>query len=198
MNLTAPEIRQRLIALHSDLGQSNGADCLDPLLAVLAENGLSWSDWPELFALYGMSSSQPKRLRRWVRGVHELIGRASTPGERRKARDGLIRRLGEENLSWTNDLPGILASEWRDSNPANPNPESAPAANDDVNVFDVMTTVIQSRVVLSETQYTVAALWALNTYVYDNYSHAPQLGIVAPASSCGKSTFRKVLEATAH
>jgi hypothetical protein len=198
MNLTAPEIRQRLIALHSDLGQSNGADCLDPLLAVLAENGLSWSDWPELFAVCGMSSSQPKRLRRWVRGVHELIGRASTPGERRKARDGLIRRLGEENLSWTNDLPGILASEWRDSNPANPNPESAPAANDDVNVFDVMTTVIQSRVVLSETQCTVAALWALNTYVYDNYSHAPQLGIVAPASGYGKSTFRKVLEATAH
>jgi hypothetical protein len=198
MNLAAPEIPQRLIALHSDLGQSNGADCLDPLLAVLAENGLSWSDWPKLFALCGMSSSQPKRLRRWVRGVHELIGRASTPGERRKARDGLIRRLGEENLSWTNDLPGILASEWRDSNPEGPDPGSASAANEDVNLFDVMTAVIQSRVALSETQYTVAALWTLNTYVFDRFSHAPQLGIVAPASSCGKSTLRKVLEATAH
>ena len=160
MNLLAPEIRQRLIALHSDLGQSNGADRLDHLLELLAENGLSWSDWPELFALCGMSSSQPKRLRRWVRGVHELIGRASTPGERRKARDGLIRRLGEENLSWTNDLPGILATEWRDSNPANPGPAPASAPNEDVNVFDVMTAVIQSRVVLSETQYTVAALWS--------------------------------------
>jgi hypothetical protein len=198
MNLAAPEMRQRLIALHCDLGQSNGADRLDPLLEVLAENGLSWSDWPELFALCGMSSSQPKRLRRWVRGVHELIGRASTPGERRKARNGLIRRLGEENLSWTIDLPGLLASEWRDSNPASAGPPPASAANQDVNVFDVMTAVIQGRVVLSETQCTVAALWALNTHVYDNYSHAPQLGIVAPASSCGKSTFRKVLEATLH
>jgi hypothetical protein len=198
MNLPAPEILQRLIALHSDLGQSNGADCLDPLLRVLAENGFSWSDWPELFALYAMSSSQPKRLRRWVRGVHELIGRASMPGERRKARDGLIRRLGEENLSWANDLPGILANEWRDSNPANPGPASASASSEDVNVFDVMTAVIQSRVVLSETQRTVAALWDLNTYVYDNFSHAPQLGSVAPASGCGKSTLRKVLEATAH
>src|SRR6516162_5971151 len=107
MNLPAPEIRQRLIALHSDLGQSNGADCLDPLLKVLAENGLSWSDWPELFALCGMSSSQPKGLRRSVRGMHELVGRASTPGERHKARDGIIRGLAEEGISWTDHLPGI-------------------------------------------------------------------------------------------
>jgi hypothetical protein len=177
MNLPAPEVLQRLIALHGDLGQSNGADCLDPLLQVLAGNGLSWSDFPELFALCAMSSSQPKRLRRRVGGLHELIGRASTPGERRKARDSLIRRLAEESLSWTRDLPGILASEWRDS---------------------MMTAVIQSRVVLPEAQCTVAALWALNTYVYDNHAHAPQLGIVAPASSCGKSTLRKVLEAMAH
>jgi hypothetical protein len=192
MNLPAPEIRQRLIALHSDLGQSNGADCLDPLLKVLAENGLSWSDWPELFALCGMSSSQPKPLRRWVRGVHELIGRASTPGEQRKARDGLIRRLGEENLSWTNDLPGILASEWRDSNPANPGPASASAVNEDsINLLDVVVAVIAGRVVLSEAQCTVAALWTLHTHVYDRYPHAPQLGIVAPASSCGKSTLRR-------
>src|SRR6516162_3006906 len=98
MNLPAPEIRQRLIALHSDLGQSNGANCLDPLLAVLAENGLSWSDLPELFARCGMSSSQPKGLRRSVRGMHELVGRGSAPGECRRARDKLIRRLGEENL----------------------------------------------------------------------------------------------------
>ena len=55
MNLPAPEILQRLIALHSDLGQSNDADLLDHLLEFLAENGLSWSDWPELFALCGMS-----------------------------------------------------------------------------------------------------------------------------------------------
>jgi len=93
MNVPSHELCQRLIKLHSDLGESNGADRLDPLLAVLAENGLSGSDWPELFALCRMSSSQPKRLRRWVRGVHELNGRASAPGERRKARDGLIRRL---------------------------------------------------------------------------------------------------------
>src|SRR6516162_5129501 len=174
MNLAAPEIPQRLIALHSDLGQSNGADCLDPLLAVLAENGLSWSDWPKLFALCGMSSSQPKRLRRWVRGVHELIGRASTPGERRKARDGLIKRLAEESLDWTNDLRGILGAEWRDNNRTNARPASSPASDLDVNLLDLVTATIEDRVVVSSAQCTVIEMWVLNTYVYDDFIFAPQ------------------------
>src|SRR6516225_1126989 len=148
MNVPSHEICQRLIKLHCDLGQSNGADCLDPLLNVLAQNGLSWSDLPQLFFVCGMTSSQPKRLRRSVNGLHELIGRASTVGERRRARDKLIKRLAEEGLDWTIHLPGMLAAEWRDRNPANAGQPPASAANEDVNVFDVMTAVIQSRVVL--------------------------------------------------
>jgi hypothetical protein len=164
----------------------------------LDEAGLSWSDLPELFFVCGMTSSQPKRLRRSVNGMHELIGRASTLGERRRWRDKLIKRLAVEGLNWTNDLPGLLAAEWRDSSPANPGPPPASAANEEVNVFDVLTTVIQDRVALTVTQCALAASWILNTYVFDRFSHAPQLGIVAPASSCGKSTLRKVVEATAH
>jgi hypothetical protein len=202
MNLPAPEILQRLIALHSDLGQSNGADCLDTLFEVLAENGFSWSDWPELFALCAKSSSQPKGLRRWVRGVHELIGRASTPGERRRARDKLIRRLGVESLSWTNDLPGILASEWRDSNPGAANPASAPTSVpdeniEDPNVFDVMVKVTEDRVVARRTEIVVAVLWDLFTYVRFAFPFAPNFGVTASASTRGKSTFRKVLQAMA-
>jgi hypothetical protein len=196
MNLPTPEICQRLIALHRDLGQSN--ETLEPLLKVLAENGLSWSDLPELFFVCGIaSSSHPKRLRRSVNGMHELIGRASTLGERRRARDKLIKRLAEEGLNWRGDLPGLLAAEWRERNSTNPSPSPASAANDDVNPFDVMTTVLEDRVVLSKAQCTVVALWILNSFVYDRFSHAPQLGIVAPSSGCGKSTLRKVLGAAA-
>jgi len=198
MNLPPPGICQHLIALHDHLGQSNGAGYLDPLLKLLAENALSWSVWPELFALHELTSSQPKRLRRWVRGVHELIGRASTPSERRKARDGLIKRLAEESLDWTNDLPGILGAEWRDNNPANTSTARSPASIWGVNLFDLVTATIEDRVVLSSAQCTVIALWGLNTYVYDNFIFAPQLGIVVPASGQGKSTLRKVLSATVH
>jgi hypothetical protein len=197
MNVPSHEICQRLIKLHCDLGQSNGADCLDPLLNVLAQSGLSWSDLPELFFVCGMTSSQPKRLRRSVNGMHELVGRASTLGERRRARDKLIKRLADEGLNWTDDLPGLLAAEWRERNPTNPGPSPASAANDDINPFDLMATVVEDRVVLSKAQCTVVALWILNSFVYERFSHVPQLGIVAPASGCGKSTLRKTLGATA-
>ena len=196
MNLPPPEICQHLIALHAHLGQSDGADRLDDLLKLLAENALSWSDWPELFALHGLTSSQPERLRRWVRGVHELIGRASTPTERRKARDGLIKRLAQESLDWAKDLPGILGAEWLNKNPATKSSAAtSPPPACDVNLFDLVKAVIEDRVVLSSAQGTVIALWGLNSYVYENFMFAPQLGILVPASGHGKSTLRKVLKA---
>jgi hypothetical protein len=199
MNAPPPEICQQLIALHAHLGQSDGADRLGDLLKLLAENALSWSDWPELFALHGQTSSQPERLRRWVRGVHELIGRASTPTERRKARDGLIRRLAQESLDWAKDLPGILGAEWLNQNPATrSSAATSPSPASDVNLFDLVKTVIEDRVVLSSAQSTVIALWGLNSYVYDNFIFAPQLGILVPASGHGKSTLRKVLKSIVH
>jgi hypothetical protein len=195
MNLPPLEVRQRLLARHRDLGQS--ADHLDPLLDLLAENGLEWGDWPELFTAMGMgtTSFRSNAFRR-VRGLHAAMGRASTLAQRRKARDALVKHLAEEGLSWEDDLPGIIAIEFRDSVP----PGSAPAStvDEDVNVLDVVAEVIARHVVLTKAQYTVAALWTLNTFVYDRHAHAPQLGVVAPASSCGKSTLRKVLGALAH
>jgi hypothetical protein len=66
MTLPPDEVCQRLTELHGLLGQSN--DHLDPLLKMLAENGLSWSDWPEFFFLCRVSSSaHPKKFRRRAR-----------------------------------------------------------------------------------------------------------------------------------
>jgi hypothetical protein len=67
----------------------------------------------------------------------------------------------------------------------------------DVNVFDLDRQIIERRVVLTPAQCTVATLWELNTYVYDRFEHAPELGAIAPASGCGKSTLRRVLQAMA-
>ena len=147
-----------------------------------------------------MTSSQPARLRRWVRGTHELVGRASTLNERRKARNSLIKRLAEEALHWTNNLPGMLAIEWRDSNRTNTSTATTgpSPSTDNVNLFDLVKQVIEDRVVLSSAQATVIALWSLNSYVYDNFIFAPQLGILVPASGHGKSTLRKVLQAVVH
>jgi hypothetical protein len=199
MTLPPDEVCQRLRELHGLLGQSN--DYLDPLLKMLAENGLSWSDWPEFFFLRGVSSSaQPKKFRRRARALHELIGRGSAPIDQRNARNGLIKQLAEHSLDWIKDLPAALAEEWRDTNPeaANPTSASMSATVEDVSAFDVMMRVVSDRVVLTAIECLVAALWALSTYVYDRFPYAPQFGIVAPASARGKTTFRKVLEATVY
>jgi hypothetical protein len=131
--------------------------------------------------------------------MHEHIGRASTRPVQLNARDKLIYKLGEERLDWATDLPSMLAEEWRDPNPtaANPTPTSASDLAEDVTAFDVELRVISDRVVVTETECLVAALWGLSTYVYVKFPHAPQFGVVAPASSRGKSTLRKVLQATA-
>lgn len=198
MKLPPPEVCQCMIALHANIGQSNGADYVDTLLKLLSENGLSWSDWPEIFALHGSTSCQSKRIRRWVRGVHELMGRASTLGERRKARNGLIKRLAEESLEWTIDLPGLLAAEWFDNNNLASRLNAVSSSACGVNLFDLVSVTIDDHIVLSSAQCIVIALWALNSYVYDNFIFAPQIGILVPASGHGKSTLRKVLEATVH
>lgn len=75
---------------------------------------------------------------------------------------------------------------------------TSPSPACDVNLFDLVKTVIEDRVVLSTAQSTVIALWGLNSYVYDNFMFAPQLGILVPASGHGKSTLRKVLKAMVH
>jgi hypothetical protein len=127
------------------------------------------------------------------------MGRASTDGQRKHARNTLIKRLAEYSLSWSNNLSAILAADWFEAHPTTGTPSGSSVSPDvpDVNVFDLNRRIIERRVVLTKAQYTVAALWTLNTYTYDLFEHAPELGAVAPASGCGKSTLRRVLKALA-
>ncbi len=198
MNLPPPEIFQHLIGLHARLGESDGADHLDALLKLLTDNGLSWSDWPELFDLQGLTSSQPERLRRRARGMHELVGRASTLNERRQARNGLIRLLAEESLHWTKDLPGMLAAEWRDKNPANRSSGAATSqASTDaptINALSLLLALIEDHIAITPEQRIAAALWVLHTYSYDRYSITPRLAVLSPVRGCGKTTLIVLLE----
>jgi hypothetical protein len=186
-----------LIELHGLLGQA--ADHLDPLLKLLNEHGLSWSDLPQLFYLWGFkSTTSSKTFRHTISGIHAQMGRSSTVPQRLTARNLLIRRLAA--LNWTTDLPGILATEWHEHNPQDAvNATSAPASEpaENINLFDLMVTVISDRVVQTPVQCRVGALWTINTHVYDQFEHAPQLGIAVRASGHGKSVYRRVLQATA-
>jgi hypothetical protein len=197
--MTAPpdEIRQRLIELHDALGRSNGADCLAPVLKLLDEHALSWADLPKLFHLWAFKSSiASKPFRGTICGIHAQVGLASTVPQRLSARNFLIKKLAERSLDRT-CLPGVLATTWREANPRDPDATSAPASApaETPNLFNLIVAVISDRVALTPAQCMVAALRQISTHVYDLFSHAPQVGIVAPASGCGKTTLRKVLEA---
>jgi hypothetical protein len=197
MDLPPSEICKELIALHARLGESDGADHLNALLKLLADNALSWSDWPELFALHGLTSSQSERLGRWVRGVHEMIGRASTPGERWKARDELIRRLAQESLDWAKDLPGILGAEWLKKNPASKSSATTSQAPTDaptVNALKLVLALIEDHMAITPEQRIAAALWVLHTYLFDRYSITPRLALLSPVRRCGKTTLIVLLE----
>ena len=198
MTIPPPDVCQRLIELHARLGLSDGA--LDQLLELLAAHGLGWNDWPEFFALAVTPSSMQHQARRRFVGLHALVGTATTKAQRAQARNALIKLCAEQSLSWASDLPSILAADWLEKNPlSKPSATVSPAPNDlEVNLFELNRIVLEDRVVLTSAELIVCTLWGLNSYVYDAFEYAPQLGIVAPGSGFGKSTLRKTLAAIVH
>jgi hypothetical protein len=99
-------------------------------------------------------------------------GTSSTDAQRKHARNALIKLLAQNSLTWSSDLPAILAADWLEAHPipgttsgstASPVNQDGPA----VNVFDLGRRIIERRVVLTPAQSTVATLWTLNTYVFD-------------------------------
>jgi hypothetical protein len=195
MDLPPPEICQQIIALHNRLGQSNGAECLDTLLKLFDENGLSWSDLPELFAWHGLtSSSQTKKVRRTVCGMHALVGRASTPSQRLNARNQLIKKLAEESLDW-DDLPGILGAQWASSSGAISSSPSDP--RDDVphpfnsSEFDpasLVEDIAKMYVTMKPHVSVIYALWVCFTHVYTRFMIAPRVALNSEGPESGKTT----------
>jgi hypothetical protein len=130
--------------------------------------------------------------------MHELVGRASTLNERRQARNGLIRLLAEESLHWTKDLPGMLAAEWRNKNPANRSSgaatSQAPTDRPTINALKLVLALIEDHIAVTPEQRIAAALWVLHTYHYDRYSITPRLALLSPVRGCGKTTLIVLLE----
>ena len=201
MDLPSSKICQQIITLHNGLGQSNGADCLDPLLKLLDENALSWSDLPEFFHERGLrSSSSSKRVRRTVCGMHALVGRASTPSQRLNARNKLIKRLAEESLDWANDLPGILGAEWADSttssSPAPPSdPRDAafhPFDNPEFTPASLVEAVTKRYVTMRPHLHVLYVLWLCFTHVYKKFVIAPRMHLTSEDPGAGKSVALEV------
>jgi hypothetical protein len=200
MDLPPPEICQQTVELHNRLGQSDGAECLDTLLKLLAEWSLSWGDLPEFFARHGLtSSSSHKRVRRTVCGMHALVGRASTPNQRLNARNKLIKKLAEESLDWVNDLPDILGAEWADSSRATSSSPSDPR-DDAPHPFDdpeftaasLVEAVTKRYVTMRPYVHVLYVLWICFLHVSKKFVIAPRLHLTSESPDAGKSVALEV------
>jgi hypothetical protein len=85
-------------------------------------------------------------------------------------------------ITWSTDLPAILAADWIFRNPISASGPASQPSGPEVDVFQLTRMVIEDRVVLSPAALVVATLIVLNTHVYTQFAKVPQLGIIAPTS----------------
>jgi hypothetical protein len=200
MRLPSPEICQRILALHLLLGFADGKDEKRiELLELLSECGLGWNSLPEFFADMKVNTATPlpvvdsnswKKRCQKVCQLHAAMGSSDKDGL--VAHRKLIEWLAKQQFTWSSDLPAILAADWIFRNPpfGNSTATSAP----EVDVFGLTKAVLEDRIVLLPASLVAATLIALNCHTYEQFAHAPQLGIIAPKSGCGKTTLLTALQ----
>src|SRR5262249_55743799 len=126
--------------------------------------------------------------------LHARIG-SSNAKEAEVARDKLVKLLAEHGLNW-NDIPAILAAVNNTANTSNATAASTSAAPNEpeVNVFDLITHLIEKYVAVTAEERTAIALWCLHAYVFDRFAISPRLAVLSPVRACGKTTLFLVLD----
>ena len=197
MNQPPSKVCEKICALHISLTTSNAQ--LDTLLKVLEANKLKASDLPEFFYRLGASSAKPLPPENICNRIYKLHAQiTASKQEWSTARKKLLCLLDKETLSWAIDLPAILAAVWFKENRQNTSASAAAAASattPSVDVFELNKVVTEDRVVMSNAECIVAALWNLLTYKYRTFEFVPHIGYISPASGCGKSTALKTHKA---
>ena len=142
MTLPPPEVCERIRALHVLLGFLDGKDEKRiELLQLLAALGLNWNSLPEFFAKMKVPTATPlpvvdsngwkKRFQK-VCQLHASMGSSSKDGS--VAHKKLIEWLAKQPLTWSIDLPAILAADWTYRNPGSSS--SATSYQSSVNTTD--------------------------------------------------------------
>ena len=101
----------------------------------------------------------------------------------------LLKLLQDHGNTW-NDLPDILA----DNGAATDDPSSQETTvPPDVNPLDLVISLIERHIAVTEDERLAVALWILHTYVYDRYRESPRLALLSPVNGCGKTTLLSLL-----
>jgi hypothetical protein len=122
--------------------------------------------------------------------LHRLLG-SKNPGERQNAWDALDKLLEQHSKTW-NDLPELLrlgntflsqkTSQPKDDEPEPIEPSEIP------NAFDLVYYTLRHYIhVKTEHELVGLALWAMHTFVFDQFAITPRLAILSPVRGCGKT-----------
>ena len=113
------------------------------------------------------------------------------------AREKLDAFLVKQKLGWNgpDGFTAILISYWADHNTTSAAaPQQGSATNEPAfNVLELILVLLDDYIVATPAQRMVIALWALATYVYDQFECSPRLGLTSPTSAFGKTTVLKLL-----
>ena len=72
-------------------------------------------------------------------------------------------------------------------------PERWPDKVNGAALLDAIAAAVGSHVIMSEHARTIAALWAVHTYLLDRFLVSPRLAICSPVKQCGTTTLLDVL-----
>jgi hypothetical protein len=175
----------------------------------LRDRGLSWGDLFEIYARvrdFNSSSPLPANIAGLKDGdlkrfeaLHSALLHSMVQSERTKAYAVLTKWLQSHGLTWGN-LLDVLARVWvrnsssaaRDPHNANrssPFPDSGFARG-----ADFVRNLIRKYVVLNAHYLVAVTLWAIHSYVFDQFMITPRLHVRTPLHDGGKTTLLDVLD----
>jgi hypothetical protein len=113
---------------------------------------------------------------------------SSNANEATVARTMLSDLLTEWGLTQS-DIPAIIAANTETTAAA-----SLSTVGPDVNVFDLVSHLIEKHIATTPAERVAVTLWILHTYVFNRFRVTPRLAIISPVRGCGKSRLLDLIQ----
>jgi hypothetical protein len=140
-----------------------------------------------------------KRFREKLAKIFGMFGSANV-SEHEAARRKIDGILALNKKTW-NDLTELLQigkgeEQWRDPDDAAAPPASGNATDTVPNPCDLVYYTLEDYLHFKQQPHDLVAttLWALHTFVFDQFMITPRLALLSPVPGCGKSTLMDLLE----
>jgi Protein of unknown function (DUF3631) len=132
--------------------------------------------------------------------LYRLWKGSTYKGERENAEKKLFKLLLKHGYG-RDDADAVIAEleAWEAAN--TPKPRAAPpqgTKGPEINVLNLTLDFFERYVSMTDDQRMAAALWALHTWLFDQFDHTPRLAVLGPFKRMGKTRILKLLQQLTH